>query len=51
MSKLNVHTETLDLNWKLINLISEIDRFDASWQAVERREGQSLKEFKIHSHR
>jgi Fic family protein len=46
MSKVNVHTETLHLNWKLINLISEIDRFDASWQAVERREGQSLKELK-----
>ena len=46
MSKVNVHTETLDLNWKLINLISEIDRFDASWQAIERREGQSLKELK-----
>jgi hypothetical protein len=27
-------------------MISEIDRFDASWQAVERREGQSLKELK-----
>lgn len=46
MSKVNVHTETLDLNWKLIGLISEIDRFDASWQAIERREGQSLKELK-----
>jgi len=47
MSKANVHTETLDLNWKLINIISEIDRFDASWQAIERREGQSLKELKF----
>ncbi|MCO5945790.1 Fic family protein [Mucilaginibacter flavidus] len=46
MNKVNVHTETLDLNWQLINLISEIDRFDASWQAIERREGQSLKELK-----
>lgn len=46
MSKVNVHNETLDLNWKLISLISEIDRFDASWQAIERREGQSLKELK-----
>ena len=39
MSKVNVHTETMDLNWKLVNLINETDRFDASWQAVERREG------------
>ncbi len=46
MSRVNVYTEILDLNWKLVNLISEIDRFDASWQAVERREGQSLKELK-----
>jgi Fic family protein len=46
MNKVNVHTEILDLNWQLINLISEIDRFDASWQAIERREGQSLKELK-----
>ena len=43
MSKANVHTETLDLNWELISLISEIDRFDASWKAIERKEGQSLK--------
>lgn len=46
MSKVNVHTESLDLNWKLISLISDIDRFDASWQSIERREGQSLKELK-----
>ena len=29
-----------------INLISEIDRFDANWTAIERKEGQSLKELK-----
>src|SRR3546814_556578 len=46
MSKVSVHTEFLDINWKLIGLISEIDRFDASWKAIERREGQSLKELK-----
>ncbi len=34
------------MDWKLIKLISEIDRFDASWTAVERKEGQSLKELK-----
>ena len=36
----------LDIDWKLINLISEIDRFDANWTAIERKEGQSLKELK-----
>ena len=46
MSKVTVYTQALDLNWKLISLISEIDRFDAAWQAIERREGQSLKELK-----
>jgi Fic family protein len=46
MSKVSIHTQTIDLNWKLVSLISEIDRFDASWQAIERREGQSLKELK-----
>lgn len=46
MSTVRIYTETLDLNWELIRLISEIDRFDAAWQAIERREGQSLKELK-----
>lgn len=32
MSKVSVHTEFLDINWKLTGLISEIDRFDASWK-------------------
>jgi Fic family protein len=36
----------LIINWKLINLISEIDRFDSQWTAIERREGQSLKQLK-----
>lgn len=46
MSKVTIHTTALELNWKLISLISDIDRFDASWAAIERREGQSLKELK-----
>lgn len=41
-----VYNFKLIIDWKLINLISEIDRFDASWTAIERREGQSLKELK-----
>ncbi len=41
-----VYNFTLNIDWKLINLISEIDRFDANWTAIERREGQSLKELK-----
>ncbi len=41
-----VHTFRLNLNWKLINTISDIDRFDASWSTIEQREGQSLKQLK-----
>ena len=36
----------LNIDWKLINLISIIDRFDSQWTAIERREGQSLKQLK-----
>lgn len=41
-----VHTFKLKLDWKLIRLISNIDRFDASWSSIERKEGQSLKQLK-----
>ena len=42
----DVYNFKLNIDWKLINLISEIDRFDANWTAIERKEGQSLKELK-----
>ena len=41
-----VYNFKLNIDWKLISLISEIDRFDANWTAIERKEGQSLKELK-----
>lgn len=41
-----VHKFTLNINWKLIRLISQIDRFDASWTSIEKKEGQSLKQLK-----
>jgi Fic family protein len=41
-----VYNFGLQVDWKLINLISEIDRFDSQWTAIERREGQSLKQLK-----
>lgn len=41
-----VYNFKLKIDWKLINLISEIDRFDANWTAIERKEGQSFKELK-----
>lgn len=41
-----VHTFRLDIDWQLIRLISKIDRFDASWAVIEKREGQSLKQLR-----
>lgn len=41
-----VYNFMLNIDWKLINLISEIERFDANWTAIERKEGQILKELK-----
>jgi len=44
--KNKVYTFTLDIDWKLIRLISQIDRFDASWITIEKKESQSLKQLK-----
>lgn len=41
-----VHTFSLNMDWRLINAISKIDRFDATWSAIEKREGRSLKQLK-----
>lgn len=41
-----VYTFKIGLDWKLIGIISQIDRFDASWTSVEKKEGQSLKQLK-----
>ncbi len=40
----NVYTFSIHLDWKLIGFISQIDRFDASWASIERKEGQTLKQ-------
>lgn len=44
--KNKIYDFNLDIDWKLISLISEIDRFDSNWTAIERKEGHSLKELK-----
>jgi Fic family protein len=42
-----LHTFSLELDFKLLNLLSGIDRFAGSWSAIERREGiQTLKQLK-----
>jgi len=44
--KNNLHTFKVNIDWKLIRLISQIDRFDAQWTTIEKKEGQSLKQLK-----
>ena len=41
-----IHTVILSPDWKLINDLSQIDKFGGSWSAIEKREGQSLKQLK-----
>lgn len=41
-----IHSFSLSLTMPLINNISKIDRFDASWAQIARREGQTLKQLK-----
>jgi len=41
-----VYSFTLTIDWSLLNLLSRLDRFDAQWSAIERREGNSLKHLK-----
>ncbi|GAA3947906.1 Fic family protein [Hymenobacter algoricola] len=42
----HVHTVRVTLGWALLGIVSKLDRFDASWSAIERREGQTLKQLK-----
>jgi len=46
MMEEKLYNFTIDLNWKLINQLSQIDRFDASWTALEKREKRSLRDLK-----
>jgi len=41
-----VYSFTINIDWEIIRLISQIDRFDASWTSIEKKEGQSLKQLK-----
>jgi len=41
-----VYTFDIEIDWKLISEISDMDRFDASWSSIEKKEGQSLKQLK-----
>lgn len=41
-----IHDVNLSLDWKLVASLSAIDRFEGAWTAIERREGQTLKQLK-----
>ncbi|MEO5910176.1 MAG: Fic family protein [Pelobium sp.] len=41
-----VHNLNIQIDWELISIISKIDRFDAKWSSIEKKEGQSLKHLK-----
>lgn len=41
-----VHSFNLVLDWELLEQVSGIDRFDASWTSIEKRERASLKQLK-----
>jgi len=43
---MDVFKMKMEINWKLINKLSKIDRFDASWSTIEKKEGKSLKQLK-----
>ncbi|MBV6443650.1 MAG: hypothetical protein EPGJADBJ_05433 [Saprospiraceae bacterium] len=41
-----VYDFNLRLSWKILSVISRIDRFDASWAAIERLEGGNLRQLR-----
>ena len=41
-----VYNFDIKIDWESIQLISDIDRFDAQWSAIEQREGQSLRQLR-----
>lgn len=41
-----VYTLRLSIDWRLISILSKIDRYDAEWATIEKKEGRSLKQLK-----
>jgi Fic family protein len=39
-----IYKFVINIDWKLINTISQIDRFDSNWTIIEKKEGRSLKQ-------
>ncbi|HZK62968.1 MAG TPA: Fic family protein, partial [Puia sp.] len=47
MADERIHTFAFRPNWmRMSNRINQLDRFDASWTIIEKREGQTLKQLK-----
>jgi Fic family protein len=44
--EVKVYDFRLKLNWELMGLVSQIDRFDAAWGTIEKKEGQGLRQLK-----
>lgn len=44
--KAKVYDFSLQLSWKILGVISRIDRFDASWTSIERLEGGNLRQLR-----
>ena len=44
--KQTVHTFHISLDWELIAQLSKLDRFDATWSSIEKREGASLRQLR-----
>jgi hypothetical protein len=44
--RLKIYNLELDLSMKIVSELSKIDRFDARWASIEKREGSTLKQLK-----
>lgn len=41
-----VYNFDIILDWKFLSLVSKLDRFDAFWSSIEKKEGRTLKQLK-----
>lgn len=39
---LKIYNFDITFDWELMNLVSQLDRFDASWSSLEKKEGKNL---------
>jgi DNA-directed RNA polymerase specialized sigma subunit len=46
MTSLKINNLELDLSMRIMSELSTIDRFDARWASIEKREGSTLKQLK-----